>query len=281
MYNISAIKNYILFLKSKHDLCISLHPLKYDPIINSSELMMFNIHDNSYCAYIKTNKHAKSHCKYIQNKVFEKCSGGSFCGTCYAGVKEFVYPITNSKENIGFISVSGYKSCNADNHLKRLQEKYGFNLHELQSIYASLKTDDIEKKYIDTLIQPLCDMLELAYLKTISTSKNDSDLAVRIANYIKQFRHQSITSKDICKHFCCSRSQISSAFNSYTGKSIREYITEMRMEDAKNLLTYSSLNVTEIAYCIGFTDSNYFSYLFKKINKITPLQYRKASRNFP
>ena len=278
MHNITAIKNYILFLKREHNLSVSLHPLKYDSVINSSELSLFNMHDNSYCVYIKNNSEATNHCVCTQKMVLEKCRYGSYCGICYAGVKEFVYPITNGRENVGFISVSGYKTEKAASYQLSVSKTYDFNLDELKNIYDSLQPDNHEKAYIDTLILPLCDMLELAYLKAPNIAKSEKIFAVQVADYIKCFRNQEITSKEICEHFSCSRSYMSTEFNKYFGKTIREYITELRIADAKSLLTYSSLSVTEIAYCIGFSDANYFSSLFKKLNKITPLQYRKASR---
>ena len=72
---------------------------------------------------------------------------------------------------------------------------------------------------------------------------------------------------------------MSTQFNKATAKSLREYINELRISDAKRLLKESSLSVTEIAFLIGFDSSNYFSEIFKKQVGISPLKYRKASRN--
>lgn len=278
MSNVSAIKSYILFLKNEHGLSISLHPIIFDPIMHSSELRMFNIHANSYCTYIKSNKLAQKRCVSMQKKVFEKCKTGSYCGICYAGVKEFVYPVTNGKACIAFISVSGYKANDADSYQSKIAKAYDLDLKELENHYDLLKPDNTSNEYVDTLIQPLCDMLELAYLKVDSTQKDNTVFAEKVADYIREARNQNITSTEICKKFFCSRSYMSTEFNKHFGKTIREYITELRMEDAKALLNYSSLSVTEIAYCVGFSDANYFSSTFKKLNNMTPSAYRKASR---
>ena len=56
---------------------------------------------------------------------------------------------------------------------------------------------------------------------------------------------------------------------------IREYITVLRIEDAKELLTRSNLTVSEIAYAVGFSDSNYFSSQFKQAVGVSPLCYKK------
>ena len=106
MYNVTSIKNYILFLKKQCGLMITLHPIKEEPLIFSSELINFNLHDNPYCIYIKSFPHVYHHCIERQNKVFDKCKGGSFCGCCFSGCMEFVYPISNGNETVGFISVN-------------------------------------------------------------------------------------------------------------------------------------------------------------------------------
>ena len=89
---INEIKNYILFLKKDCKLEITLHPYENEHLISNSELISFNIHENPHCIYIKTFPDAYRHCICRQDKIMYKCKTGSFCGTCYAGVREFVYP---------------------------------------------------------------------------------------------------------------------------------------------------------------------------------------------
>lgn len=275
---LNNIKNYILFLKATQNLSISLHTIKFNSVINSGTLSPFNIHDNSYCTAIKTKSSAYEHCINCQNRAFNKCKDGPFYGICYAGVGEYVYPIYNTENCVGFISVSGYKTRNFESYINKVSKNYGFNKKELKNVYYTLKSEEKTKEYINTLILPLCDMLELAISKTEQTTPIDQPLAIKIEQYLRQHRNQNITSKDICKEFSCCRSNMSTQFNKYYGKTIREYITELRLKDAKSLLKYSNLNVTEIAFSIGFSDANYFSCLFKKAFKISPLAYRKKSR---
>ncbi len=117
-------------------------------------------------------------------------------------------------------------------------------------------------------------MLELAYIKT-PESEDTSDLYLKVKGYLKKHHTEKITSEDICEKFFCSRSYLSHTFKSKSGMSIREYINRLRIDDAKNLLTYSSLNITEIATAVGFTDSNYFSKTFKNLTGTAPAKYRK------
>ncbi len=275
---IEDIKNYILFLKSECHLYVSLHPKGNETLITLSELITFNLHDNPYCIYIKSFGNAQEHCVERQKKVFEKCKTGAYCGSCFAGVREYVYPICGENEVLGFISVSGYKTEDADSYLSRTARKYGIPEKKLAAAYRSLKEDMPEEKRINTLIQPLCHMLTLAYVNMQDSGVNEKDQIERVLRYVMRNHSRDITLSQICDHFRFSRSYISHKFKKRTGKSFREYLTDIRLEDAKSLLFYSNLNITEIAFAVGFENSNYFSNVFKEHTGLSPSQYRKKRK---
>jgi len=54
-----------------------------------------------------------------------------------------------------------------------------------------------------------------------------------------------------------------------------EYLTMVRMEEAKKLLKDTSLSIVAIASQVGYEDASYFSKVFKKYVGISPAQYRK------
>ena len=272
---VADIKNYILFLKSKCGLMVTLHPHGKENLITSSDLISFNIHENPYCIYVKSHPTAQRHCIERQGKIFDRCKHGSFCGRCYAGVFEYVYPISNGKETLGFISVSGYKCDNSASFIERTAKRFSISHEELKKLYTALENKIPSKEEIDTLIAPLCSMLELAYIKNADVTAEESQIS-QIVAYIKRTHTQDITLDEVCRHFSCSHSHLSHTFKKSVGMSFREYITHLRIEDAKTLLLHSRLGVTEIALSVGFSDSNYFSNVFKKSVGTSPLSFRKG-----
>jgi YesN/AraC family two-component response regulator len=190
-------------------------------------------------------------------------------------VWEFIYPIKRGDELFGFISVSGYKSDKAESYIARVAKKYNIPQKKLAVAYSSLKCDTPTKKWVDTLILPLCNMLELAYMKSEVNAIADNDPIEEVLKYIKRNHAQKIALEDVCKHFGYSRSYISHVFKKRTGQSFREYLTKLRLDDAESLLKYSNLTVTEIALSVGFSDSTYFSNVFKANVGISPSAYRK------
>lgn len=276
MYDILPIKNYIEYLISGCGLSITIHPIACDSIISSSELIHFNIHNNPYCIYLKSCKEAQEYCISRQKKVLDRCAGGSYSGVCHAGVKEYIYPISDGEKNIGFVSVSGYKTERSSEYLQNISSKYNLPIDELEKSYSKLNETLPDKKSADTLIEPLCRMLELASIKTGSDNELSLSLARKVMNYIRKNHNRPLSSKDICEEFSCSRSYISTVFKNETGKTIRDYINILRINDAETLLKYSNLTVTQIAFSVGFSDSNYFTEVFKKYAGISPVKYRKS-----
>ena len=271
MYDFSPMIRYITFLKRQCGLFISLHPSCGFP---TEKLRAFNFHENPYCAYIKHSPQANAHCLACQKKVVRQCKNGPYNGICFAGVKERVYPIQNRTEVVGFISVSGYRTAEAGSYLTRISQHYQLDFSELQKRYKLLNPVFPDADELDTLLLPLCQMLELAYLQT-EISAPEQTLTDQVILFIRENRNQHITSEDICRQFYCSRSHMSTQFNKETGKTIREYINELRIADGKKLLKETTLSVTEIAFLIGFDSSNYFSQIFKKQVGMSPLKYRK------
>ena len=277
---LKEIQQYVTYLIGECKLSVTLHPLEQEDMIVFSDLMQFNVHDNAYCTYIKSLAGAHDRCLTQQKQVLSRCKEkqNGFCGICYAGVAEYVYPIRNCDRTVGFISVSGYAADAGKARFPDLVKDFQADTEQLQKIYHSLKQEMPDKEKTDTLLLPLCRMLELAYIKKESTQDPQALPFQNILAYIQTNASTALTVEGLCQTFSCSRSYFSHTFKKQVGKSFREYLTDIRLERAKRLLELSALNVTEIAYSVGFQDSNYFSAVFKKNVGLSPLTYRKSHK---
>ena len=276
MNDLLIIKNYILYLKRKCNLQITIHSHS-SRLLLKKDFLTFNVHENPYCVYVKTCENAQLHCIKKQPQIIKKAKNGSFCGVCWAGVKEYIYPITHDDNVVGFISVSGFSNSNGNEYISAVAQKYDLNYRQLKSTYKTLKKDLPDKDYVDTLVYPLCHMLELAHIKAAQETQTGDTLIGRIIQYLKKHYMQNITSELLCKEFHCSRSTLSKIFNKELKMPLREYINEIRIEAAKGLLMYTRLDITEIAFSVGFNESYYFTTIFKKRVNMTPTQYRRKN----
>ncbi len=67
----------------------------------------------------------------------------------------------------------------------------------------------------------------------------------------------------------------SKLFKRETGKNFSEYVTELRMEKARELLRCGRMNISEVAFAVGFSDVQYFSKTFKRLVGLKPSEYRE------
>ena len=97
---------------------------------------------------------------------------------------------------------------------------------------------------------------------------------------VNQFIQENISDEDfgnvhMCQKMAMSRSQIHRKIKALTGLSTSIYIRTLRLYKAKELLQSSDLNISEIAYEVGFKDPNYFSRAFSDEFNTSPSAIRK------
>lgn len=97
-----------------------------------------------------------------------------------------------------------------------------------------------------------------------------------ILQYIhKHFHERGFTIQDIADHVALSETYLCSLFKKQRGGTVKEYISSLRVEKAKELLLDKELKLYEVADRTGFTDANYFATFFKKYAGCTPSEYRE------
>ena len=98
--------------------------------------------------------------------------------------------------------------------------------------------------------------------------------------YMKEnFTNQDFSFQRLCDYMHLSPSYLSSIFKNHIGKTFIEYLTELRMQKALELLTKTSLKSFEIAYQVGYSDPHYFSSVFKRTFNESPTEYRNGIVN--
>lgn len=278
---IKEIGEYIEFIKNTYGLQISLHTYVNETVISESSLMKYNIHYNSYCLYLKTNPNIWKKCIAHQSKVIDRCKNGPFFGMCYAGTEEFVIPVFWENQLKCFISISGYRtSCEGKKKAAWISEEFSLDLQTTLHMYENGLTSEIpDKSLIDNLVRPLTRMLEYAYSLCAKTIEQDNrNLYNELLHYINLNHTQNITISQIAEHFNYSVSCISHLFKKVNGKSIPKYINCLRIDAAREMLMYSNATIQEISMSVGYSDSSYFSVIFKNETGLSPLNYRKVHR---
>lgn len=94
--------------------------------------------------------------------------------------------------------------------------------------------------------------------------------------YIKDNYSAKISLDAVAAKACMSKYHFSRSFKKATGTTYRDYLNRCRIEKAKDLLSNSSMQITEIAFAVGYTDITNFERIFKRIAGLAPSQYKPA-----
>lgn len=261
---IENIVSYLEYLNTACRLSVSVHfrseRLRYLPISLWQKISPYNKHTNPYCMAVKANgRYAE--CILSQTELYDGCENrDGFCRVCHAGVYEYIRPIIESGQSIGFVAVSGFR---------KKGETAGIVNEKIWK--TALKEEEIPFALCETVVPPLCVMLEKLFSYR---TENTDDEQLLMLQFLNEY-HTNITFSDFCKHFGRSKSYVSHTFKSRYGVSFREYCNNLKIEDAKRLLLCTDSPVTEIAFDVGYNDVSYFIQLFRKKTGVAPLQYRK------
>lgn len=106
---------------------------------------------------------------------------------------------------------------------------------------------------------------------------SDKKIILDVMQYIQNYySNHNLYIDQIAKWVHMSPNYLSTLFKKETGKTIGNYITEIRLKQSCQLLE-SDKKLCDIASSVGYTDVNYYSKLFKKYYHVTPSEYRKHS----
>lgn len=112
----------------------------------------------------------------------------------------------------------------------------------------------------------------------IGVKQGQTVSVIKVAkDYIMSRYQKDISLDEVSRIVNISPYYFSKIFKDQTGKNFIEYLTELRIEKAKQLLSQTEMSMKEICANIGYTDPNYFSRTFKKNVGITPTDYKEGN----
>ena len=120
---------------------------------------------------------------------------------------------------------------------------------------------------------------ELIRLRDHNTEKKYGRILREAISYIDEnFDHDDISLNKVAERVGMSPNHFSSIFSQEMGSTFIEYLIGKRMEFAKELLRTTQMRSFEVAYRVGYRDPHYFSSTFKKMQGMTPKEYRMSCK---
>lgn len=110
-------------------------------------------------------------------------------------------------------------------------------------------------------------------------SRRNDNLIDEIVDYLRKNINSSIKIEDISEHCGYSVSYIKSVFLKNFGCGILEYFQNLKISAAKKMLRDTDMDISEIAYRLGYCSSQYFTKVFKAKTGVTPTHFAKTVYN--
>lgn len=156
-------------------------------------------------------------------------------------------------------------------------KKIGYDDAEL----SREETDDIVEKTsqsTEASIAYVEDLLKRAIaIRDENAGNQNRSVLKKAVDFIDEYYMDEEISLNKVAHVAnVSANHFSALFSQNMGQTFIEYLTELRMDKAKEQLRCTSKRSSEIAGEVGYKDAHYFSYLFKKTQGMTPSEYRKT-----
>ncbi len=188
--------------------------------------------------------------------------------------EEFMNEYEKSVINKTEVEIFPLNSSDADFFLKLFEE--GISSNSLENKFSKEK-QKIIFDYILYNIEKTNKANSVSYVK--SNSEKVSPVVLKIIDYLSLNYQKNITLTELSNMFYISTVSICNNFKKTMNCTVNEYLTRIRLNKAKELLTTTKKSVEEISEFCGFSSAQYMGLVFKTKLGLSPLNYKKLEKN--
>jgi AraC-like DNA-binding protein len=189
-----------------------------------------------------------------------------------------VVPILRHNEIIGYILLGMVISAEQGKrqHVIRTALPYVGDEYSPEAVAALVDAmPRIDNERLSALTKTLTVFADYIAANNLFPASEES-IAQMIEEYIRQNYSERITLSALSLYLHCSTVTLTENFKREYGTTIMQYVTEVRMQAAQELLIHSDCSVGAVAEQCGFASIEYFSKSFKKKHKMSPIAYRRS-----
>lgn len=154
-----------------------------------------------------------------------------------------------------------------------MNQEQAFALSDLYIQKAELMSDLLSLTRLNA-------QMVLDFTRRVEAEKagiHQSKLVRRARDYILSHIGEAITTDALSKELGMNRTYLCKLFTEETGLTVNQYVTQVKMEEAKRLIDVTKKTFSEIAEYLGYSSQSYFQKTFKKVWNMTPGEYRSRT----
>jgi AraC-like DNA-binding protein len=232
-----------------------------------------------FCDLLRKDSSANDNCISQDQYALARCreTNSTYSYICHAGFTEVITPIKFGNIIIGYLMFGRIlQHSKPDIYWEEVRAKcsqYDVDIEELHSAYREIQPKTQEQIYAAEQLLEACAVY--LWLKR-HIFLNQQNIFIQIDEYITNNLDKVLSTKVLCEKFGVSRSTLYRMGKIYYMSSVKQFIKQLRVNKAKELLVKTNLLIKDIAVKSGYSDCNYFIKVFKDTENLTPVQYRKA-----
>lgn len=116
---------------------------------------------------------------------------------------------------------------------------------------------------------------QVVHMMEYRLEQQQQSIFAKAKRYLEEHFHENVSLETVAGHVGLSSYYFSKLFKERAGVTFIDYLTQLRVEEAKRLLVESGYSLKEICFEVGYRDPNYFSRVFKKTAGMTPSAFRR------
>ena len=181
------------------------------------------------------------------------------------------------RENIESVLFRQYVAMDVYFAIVSFLESLGTQKDEIGEICGNFRDGTKALSDVESTAGYLGDLLKAAIEQRNKLSdRRYNRIIAEAREYIEEnYNKEDITLNSVAASVNVSPNHFSSVFKAETGQTFVEFLTNVRIEHAKELLRSTSMKSSEIGFEVGYKDPHYFSFIFKKTCGMTPKEFRQ------
>ncbi len=224
-------------------------------------------------------------------------SNATYCYKAIQVESQKIYLYKEYMEKIDFIEKSlsylqdelhkityeaGYRESELKKQLEHIIYSTFNHLQEKKLLKQDAQVDAIPMMDLISDMYSLEDVQRLIsdFAKQLQCNLDDTQSAtdtflIKLIEYIRDNYAEQLNLKQVAEEFHMSYSYLSTYFSYNLGMGFNEYLNNLRIEKAKDMLMNSDLTINEICESVGYLNQSYFSKVFRKNTGVSPTSYRR------
>jgi AraC-like DNA-binding protein/ligand-binding sensor protein len=239
--------------------------------------------ENPFCALLARTNKSCSACLQMQQQIAEAAKVEAQTLRCFAGLCDTAIPVRVGENLIAFLQTGQVllhrPSKREFKRVTRQLLEWGCEIDLKRIEEAYFQTRVVSKRQYESIIRLLAIFAQhLAALSNqlmVREEKAESPMIARARAYIADHQSEELSLKEVARAVNTSAFYFCKMFKQAIGLTFTDYLARVRVEKVKNLLLNPHKRVSEAAFEAGFQSLSQFNRVFKKIEGMSPSDFRE------